>query len=126
MSNIYTSLEISKLIYEKVPEVDIHKEQWENECEWVGGYDGCSRVVNRYPKYRLDDVMRAVNVWGEKQGKLGVCNHCGAENKKDCLCIDGGLEDWDVWTQHLVLSNYIADNLSFGEHSEKLLREIFK
>ena len=134
MENKYTSLEISRLIQSKVPEVET--ELWypfsmSSVRQKKKLYTTTKRsslykeVCSFSPAYRLDDVLRAIKVLGEKQGKMGVCSDCGAENIKRCACYkDVGVENWDVWHSHRLLTAYLADN-GFGERTERVIRDIF-
>ena len=131
--NKYTSIELSRLIQRKVPEVETeygwtnegHGDKWYIVPRDQQYWDTYYSVSVEHNAYRLDDVLRAIKVWGEKQGKMGVCDTCGVENIKQCLCICAGVEDWDVWYSHSLLAAYLADD-GFGERTEGVIRSIFE
>lgn len=130
MTNQYTPIELSRLIQSKVPEVKTgmwHRSplphfgyhEWTiKDCELAHGAESVTA-------YRLDDVLTCIKVWGEKNGKMGVCADCGAENIKKCPCYkDVGVENWDVWHSHRLLTAFLADD-GFGDRCERVLRDIF-
>lgn len=134
MSN-YTSPEISKIIHECVPEVEIPRGQWEQECEWVGGYDGHSRVTNEYPKYRLDDVMRAVKVWGEKQGYNELKWKCENYNpranergERGCASLQCEYAGWKDVNElcHDLLTAFLPSLSMQSKEVEDIIKETFK
>ena len=125
--NKYTSIELSRLIQSKVPEVETGLWMLPSNNE-----AGFSLEEERWndddpPALRLDDVLTCIRVWGEKQGKMGVCDCCGKENIKQCFCVSGdvGVENWDFWNSHRLLTAYLADN-GFGERTERVIRSIFE
>lgn len=151
MTNQYTSLELSRLIQSKVPEVGTEK--W---YSYLSCGDGCKAHVHgqiiltdsKYshdavPAYRLDDVLRAIKVWGERKGnqcaycldsKLMKCRkHRGSGHYLlPCVWCTGsgdeknndGTPRWMVDAQE-VFTAYLADN-GLGERSEKVIRDIFE
>ena len=138
MTNHYTSIELARLIHGEVPEVETGA--WYATFNPIGATGTVTRITTDTngvseksfgtPRfvcaYRLDDVLRAIKVWGEKNGKMRVCADCGAENIKKCHCYhDVGVENWDVWHSHRLLTAYLADN-GFGERTEEVIRSIFE
>ena len=163
MENKYTSLEISRLIQSKVPNVETEKwwiwtdkknpqiillstvesERWRYKRHLL--FDGFHSRA-----YRLDDVLRAIQVWGEKQGwkpteyTIGdsrVCLIHGDEDLVDCdgteydpgglgcaMCGDsiGDLVYRDEYHCHRLLTAYIEDGLQFGERCERVIKSIFE
>lgn len=172
MTNKYTSLELSRLIQSNVPEADMEEyprycgghtwyyesdEGIHEECEETAAViqedeycESASLVCEKtYPRYRLDDVIQAIKVWGEKQGwkpteyTIGdsrVCLIHGDEDLVDCdgteydpgglgcaMCGDsiGDLVYRDEYHSHRLLTAYLADD-GFGERCERVIKSIFE
>ena len=156
--NKYTSIELSRLIQSKVPEVETeygwtnegHGDKWYIVPRDQQYWDTYYSVSVEHNAYRLDDVLRAIKVWGEKQGwkpteyTIGdsrVCLIHGDEDLVDCdgteydpgglgcaMCGDsiGDLVYRDEYHCHRLLTAYIEDGLQFGERCERVIKSIFE
>lgn len=144
MTNKYTSLELSRLIHSKVPNVETEKwwiwtdkknpqiillstvesERWRYKRHLL--FDGFHSRA-----YRLDDVLRAIQVWGEKQGLNrelrylieGYCkdDECNATEEVEVSEIVSEVE----YHCHRLLTAYLADD-GFDERTEEVIRSIFE
>lgn len=137
MENKYTSLEISRLIQSKVPEVET--ELWysfrmssvyqkKKLYTTTQRYSLDEEVYSFYPAYRLDDVLRAIKVLGEKQGKFDyVRDWRGVRVKNSETEVDEVVDGTEIeWQCHRLLTAYIEDGLQFGERCEGVIRSIFE
>lgn len=128
----YTSLEISKLIHEKVPEVETEKKHlgvsnntgtpWYYSWRIVPSEDGVDYPYNNGREqmcqaYTLNDVIRAIKVWGEKQ-EWGGQIYQGDDDKPrfvsqiEIVC-------------HRLLEAYLPTLSMQGEEVERVIRDIF-
>lgn len=132
MNQQYTSLDISRLIHSKVPEVETdfywcNQTQTKNygtiEVPWhiIYGHNGwISEVL--VPAYRFDDCVRAIQVWGETNNKCRGCRLVDGFHEFDCPANDAN--SIGVLCERLLTAYLAADG--FGERSEGVLRDIFE
>lgn len=146
MENKYTSLEISRLIQNKVPEVETGERYlWLYAHVEYAVENGTDNDKEHPPitAYRLDDVLTCIRVWGDKQGwEEYVCSECGYKVSKygdgQCLrpddqppycgvvLIDGPHRVSPIYFHcNRLLTAYLADN-GFGERCERVIKSIFE
>ncbi len=109
MNTQHTSLALSKLIHERVPELET-TDAYPIYATQVGSEEvklllGGAYATEVAPAYTFTDLLRAVQMLGEKEG-LG--DYTDIENE-----------------QHNILGNYLIDNLTIGENTEKYLTSLF-
>jgi hypothetical protein len=69
MQVTYTTLEVSRLIESKVPEVETGSAYIYNPTNdtWIAVTGWSKEDCDGVPRYRLDDCIRAIKVYGEKK-----------------------------------------------------------
>lgn len=100
----YTSLPISRLIHDKVPEVETgawSQEELNGEGVMLGKKPNTAdwMTYDAFPRYTLHDVLYAIKVL--------------MQDEEEDECFD-------------LLGAYLSDGLQFGEKSEKVIRNIFE
>jgi hypothetical protein len=112
----HTSLTLSKLIHERVPELETEKWHWWDK---VGGtYRGMHAESPNNPKggweyapaYTFTDCLRAIQMLGEKQVKEAMTNMRAIDTTA---------------RQHDLLHAYLSDSLTIGENTERYLTSLF-